>query len=319
MMRHILLGTVGLLLACGLAAAQTTQQPHGRSVAAGQAATAPAFTTPEQGFAALAEAAQHEDADALARVIGEQGRQLLRSGDPVDDAASLRRFAAAYAERHEIRLVSPGRAILDVGNDQWPLPIPMVLQRGAWRFDVAAGAREIADRRIGRNELDTIATLRAIVDAQDEYAAGAGRDGAFRTYARSFASSPGRRDGLYWEAAPNEPVSPLGPLVAQASAGGYRLGAHDAPQPFHGYFFRILDAQGVAAPGGAMSYVVDGRLIGGFGVVAWPAEWGASGIMTFLVNQAGDVFQQNLGRDTARIAAGIRAYDPGRGWQVVPQ
>ena len=184
---------------------------------------------------------------------------------------------------------------------------------------VSHGAQELVDRRIGRNELDTIEVLRAIVDAQDEYARTAGRQGAFRAYARRFFSAPGTRDGLYWPAAEGEPESPLGPLLAAASAGGYARsrGPDGAPRPFHGYLFRILEAQGPAASGGAMSYVVDGRMIGGFGVIAVPAEYGVSGIQTFLASHAGTVYQRNLGPDTARIARGITAFDPGPGWERV--
>jgi len=208
-----------------------------------------------------------------------------------------------------------------VGADAWPLPMPMVQRGGAWRFAAAAGAQEIIDRRIGRNELDTIETLRAIVDAQAEFAATAGRQGAFRTYARRFFSTPGTRDGLYWATAPGEAQSPLGPLAAAASTGGYGLaGRGDGPpQPFHGYFFRILESQGPSAPGGAFDYVVNGRMIGGFAVLAVPAQYGVSGIQSFIVNHQGVVYQGNLGPETTRIARGITAFDPGPGWSAVPE
>ena len=210
--------------------------------------------------------------------------------------------------------------MIQVGPDAWPLPIPMVQRGGGWRFDARQGAEEIVTRRIGRNELDTIETLRAIVDAQDDYARTAGRQGAFHAYARRFFSTPGQRDGLFWATREGERPSPLGPLLAAASGGAYgapRPG--DAPRPYNGYFFRILEAQGPAAPGGAMDYVVNGRMIGGFGVVAWPVEYGRSGIKTFIVSHRGVVYERDLGPDTARTVRGITAFDPGEGWRAVPE
>lgn len=278
------------------------------------------FTSPEAGFAALADAARRQDPQRLVRVLGEEGRRLLRTGDRASDAAALARFAAAYDEKHEILRAAPDRAVLQVGQDAWPLPIPMVQRSGAWRFDPRQGTEEILTRRIGRNELDTIETLRAIVDAQDEYARTAGRQGGFMAYARRFFSTPGQRDGLFWATGPDEPPSPLGPLVAAASAGSYgtrRPG--DAPQPVNGYLFRILEAQGPAAPGGAMEFVVTGRMIGGFGVIAWPVQYGRSGIKTFIVSHRGDVHERDLGPETARIVARIDAFDPGEGWVWVPE
>lgn len=211
-----------------------------------------------------------------------------------------------------------GRALLQVGNDDWLLPIPMRQRGGSWRFDAREGASEIVNRRIGRNELDTIQTLRAVVDAQDEYARTAGLQATFRVYARRFVSSPVQHDGLYWETAPNESPSPLGPFVAAASAGGYRLlQPGDPPRPINGYLFRILEAQGPSAPGGAMSYVLGGRMLGGFAVIAWPVEYGSSGIQTFMVSHDGEVWQRDFGRDTARIVRSIAAFDPSKAWSRV--
>jgi hypothetical protein len=273
------------------------------------------FPTPEEGFAALAEAVRAQDVPRMIRILGVDARPLIGSGDPAADRAVRERFAAAYAAKHEIQRPTPDRAELQVGEDGWPMPIPMLRRRGVWRFDAAAGAQELVRRRIGRNELDTIETLRAIADAQDEYARGAGRQGGFRTYARRFFSRPGARDGLYWPSAEGEPESPLGPLAATASAGGYaRARQGDEPRPYHGYFFRILEGQGPAAPGGAMDYVVNGRMIGGFAVIAWPARHGASGIKTFLISHHGSVWERDLGPRTAAIAGGITRFDPGEGW-----
>jgi len=198
------------------------------------------FATPEAGFAALAEAARRQDVRALTRVLGEEGRSLLRSGDRASDAEALARFAAAYDAKAEILRPAPDRAVVQVGADAWPLPIPMIRQGNAWRFDARQGAEEVVTRRIGRNELDTIGTLRAIVDAQDDYARGPGRQGAFRVYARRFFSTPGRHDGLFWATGEGEEPSPLGPLVAAASAGAYGRQQPATCRGSHGYLFRML-------------------------------------------------------------------------------
>jgi hypothetical protein len=279
------------------------------------------FRSPESGFAAMAAAARAHDERRLLRVLGSEARRLIRSGDPAADRAARERFAAAYAVKAEILQPTADTAILQVGDDGWPLPIPMVRRGGVWRFDARQGVQEMVNRHIGRNELDTIEVLHAIIAAQDEYARTVGRQGAFSSYARRFFSTPGTHDGLYWPAAAGEPESPLGPLAAAASSGGYGTGRvpDDKPKPFHGYLFRILEAQGPATSGGAMDYVVGERMIGGFGVIAVPAEYGVSGIQTFLVSHAGTVYQRNLGPDTARIARGITAFDPGPGWEKVPE
>jgi len=303
--RRLGLGLVtGLLLGAGPAGGRQTPP------------AATAFPTPEAGFAALAAACRAHDERAMIRVLGAAADRLVRSGDAVADRAARDRFAAAYAATHEIQRPAADRAVLLVGEDGWPLPIPMVARGGRWRFDARQGAQELVDRRIGRNELDTIEALRAIAQAQDEYARTAGRQGAFRVYARRFFSSPGQRDGLYWPSTAGEPESPLGPLAAAASAGGYsQRQAGDAPHPFHGYLFRMLERQGAAAPGGALDYVVDGKMIGGFAVLAWPARYGSTGVMSFMASHDGTVWERDLGPETARIAPGIMAFDPGPGWR----
>ncbi|WP_424814310.1 DUF2950 domain-containing protein [Roseococcus sp. YIM B11640] len=325
MIRTLLRGGMAASFATGLAWAQAPVQTPAEAPAAAPAPVETpqprpprAYRTPEEGFAALADAARRANVGALAVVMGDVGVRLLRSGDRVADAATLRNFAAAYDAKREILRSSPDRATIQVGEDGWPLPIPMVQRGGSWRFDARAGSREIVDRRIGHNELDTIETLRAIVDAQQDFAATAGRQGAFRTYARRFFSTPGQRDGLYWETQPGQPESPLGPVMAAASSGGYARTPGDRPQPYHGYLFRILESQGPSAPGGAMDYVVNGRMIGGFAVIASPAIYGASGIMTFMAGHDGTVWQKDLGPGTAREAAGITSFDPGEGWARVP-
>lgn len=314
------------MLAAGLIAllsgGPVLAQPDPAAPAAPAPAPQPAqpqrFAAPEAGFSALAEAARRQDVRALTRVLGEEGRRLLRTGDQASDAAALARFAAAYDAKNEILRPTPDRAIVQVGADAWPLPIPMIRRGDAWRFDAQQGAAEIVTRRIGRNELDTIETLRAIVDAQDDYARGAGQQGAFQSYARRFFSTPGQHDGLFWATAEGEPPSPLGPLVAAASAGSYgRRQPGDTPQPLNGYLFRILEAQGPNADGGAMEFVVNGRMIGGFGVVAWPVAYGRSGIKTFIVSHAGVVYERDLGPETAQQAARITAFNPGARWHRV--
>jgi len=200
-------------------------------------------------------------------------------------------------------------AVLHVGADDWPLPIPIVREADGWRFDTAAGKEELLNRRIGRNELTAIAVCRAYVNAQKEFAR------RFHAYAQSLRSTPGKRDGLYWEAADHD-VSPLGPFVASAAAEGYRVReAGEAPAPYHGYFFRILTAQGPHAPGGAREYVKEGQMTGGFALVAWPADHGSSGVMTFLVDEQGVVFQKDLGEGTTEAAKAMTAYDPDASWE----
>lgn len=324
MSRTALIGGFAAFLAASAAWAQAPAPAPGEPPAqARPAAPRPllpaSFATPEEGFAALVAALRAPGDRPALRVLGTAGARLIRSGDAVADRAARQRFLASYDEKAEILRPNPDRAELLVGNDRWPLPLPMLRQGGTWRFDSAAATQEIVDRRIGRNELDTIDVLREVVQAQDEFARGAGRSGALRAYARRFFSTPGQRDGLYWATGPDEPPSPLGPLAAAASAGGYARGAGDRPQPFHGYLFRMLEAQGPAAPGGAMDYVVNGRMIGGFAVVAWPARYGVSGIKTFMVGHDGQVWESDLGPNTAREAAAMTAFNPGPGWTRVAE
>jgi hypothetical protein len=200
---------------------------------------------------------------------------------------------------------------LFLGKKHWPFPVPLLKEQGGWRFDTAAGREEIMERRIGENELNTIEVLRALVRAQKEYAAADRNSDRIPEYAQKLVSSPGRRDGLYWKAEGCK-ISPVGPLLAGAEAGA-------AARPFHGYYFKVLTAQGASAPGGAQDYMVKGRLMLGFGAAAFPAKYGSSGLMTFMVNQRGAVYQKDLGPDTAKLAEGMTAYDPGEGWQAAPE
>jgi hypothetical protein len=321
LLRHparLVLLTGLLLLPPADAGAQQTATPPGSAPTSEQApqpVPPQAFRSPEDGFAAFAAAMRAHDERALLRILGTAGRRLVRSGDPVADREVRERFRAAYDEQAEIRRPAPDRAVLQLGADGWPLPIPMLRRDGNWRFDARQGEQALIDRRVGRNELDTIETLRAIAEAQDEYARTTGRAGALLSYARRFFSTPGQRDGLFWPTAENEPPSPLGPLLAAASVGGYaRPQPGDAPQPLRGYYFRILEGQGPAAPGGAFDYVVNGRMIGGFAVLAVPARYRSTGIKTFMISHHGDVWEADLGPETERRARRIDRFDPGPGW-----
>jgi len=285
--------------------------------AAAPASGQPTFPTPAAAASALADAARSDDPRALDAVLGAKGAAALASGDPVADRRDRARFAAAYDLKHEIsQPAADGRAFLVIGDDGWQFPAPLVQRGSGWAFDMAAGRDELTSRRIGRNELDTIQTLRAIVDAQREYAAGDPDGNGFNDYARRFVSSEGKKDGLFWPTADNEPPSPLGPLLGKAAQEGYAKSAQgNQPTPYHGYRYRILTAQGVKAPGGAYSYLVGEKLLGGFAVVAYPAKYGASGVMTFVVNHDGTVYEKNLGKNTESVASGMRRYNPDAGWK----
>ncbi len=253
------------------------------------------------------------------KIFGSGGGKLVRSGDPVADRNGRARFAAAYGEMHKIDPEGADKAVLLIGKEEWPFPIPLVKAGDGWRFDTKAGREEILNRRIGRNELNAIEVCRAFVEAEREYKAGDPLGDGTHDYAQHFISRADRHDGLYWEVAAGEKPSPMGPLVANARAQGY--GARKTkgkPAPYHGYYYKILTRQGPHAPGGAQDYVVGGHMVGGFALVAFPATYGASGIMTFLVNQQGVVYQRNLGRNGAPAARAITEYDPDEGWKPVP-
>jgi DUF2950 family protein len=287
----------------------------GASFAAGPLQTT--FATPEQGFEALAEALRTGSVRELIKILGPEGETLVQSGDPVEDKHIREQFMELYYEADKIVLDGSDRAILEIGKNEWPLPIPMVKEGSAWRFDTAAGKEEILDRRIGRNELSAIQVCHAYVDAQREYASKDRNGDGFDEYAQKFASTPGKHDGLYWPAAESEEESPLGPLVASAQAVGYKVRSpqQETSAPYYGYYYRILDGQGNHAAGGAYDYIVKGHMIGGFALIAFPAQYDVSGIMTFIVNQDGIVYQKDLGPKTAELAAAITRYDPDATWK----
>ncbi|MGA9195243.1 MAG: DUF2950 domain-containing protein [Pseudolabrys sp.] len=283
--------------------------------AASIASAQQAFKTPDEAASALVSAAKTNDMKAFATVLGPDGDDIVSSGDVVADAATRQKFVAAYDAKHQMTMEGDNKAILIIGQEDFPLPIPLVRKDGMWRFDTAAGREEILARRIGKNELDAIQASLAYVDAQNDYAEKDRTGAGVGTYAQRIISQPGKKDGLYWPTAQGEEASPLGELVAQATAQGYRVGG--GRTPFHGYYFKILTEQGPAAAGGELDYVVRGKMIGGFALVAYPAEYGNSGVMTFLVNHAGTVFQKDLGPDTARLAERMTSFNPDKTWQEV--
>jgi len=276
------------------------------------------FETPEAAVTALSRAVAATNRTVLGSILGPAARDLVNP-DEVQGAFEFAEFAAAFNITNRLVRESDSRATLEVGPQAWPFPIPLQKVNDGWQFDTAAGTEELLNRRIGRNELDLLRVMRAYVHAQREYAS-RDRDGdEVREYAQKLLSSPGQTDGLYWRPAVNGEISPFGPLVAFAQGEGYgqKSSARESgPRPFHGYLFKLLTKQGKNAPGGKYDYVINGNMIGGFALVAWPAEYGESGIMTFIVNQQGRVYQKDLGKDTDRTAPKIEAYDPDKSWQI---
>jgi hypothetical protein len=271
------------------------------------------FPSPEDAAAALVAAAKSGETKDFVKVLGRDGADIVESGDMVADNETRQRFVAAYDEKHSVAVDGDKKATLILGKDDFPFPIPLYHKKTGWAFDTAAGRIEILYRRIGRNELDAIQTSLALVDAENEYAdkdRGAGPG----VYAQRIVSSPGKKDGLYWPSDSDQ--SPLGELAAEASAEGYEVGSGE-PQPYHGYYYRILTRQGPNAPGGEMDYVVNGKMIGGFALVAYPAEYGNSGVMTFVVNHRGTVYQKDLGELSEAIAKRMKAFDPDQTWKKV--
>ena len=271
------------------------------------------YKTPEDAAAALAAAVKSGPGDIL-KVLGRAAEDIVSSGDEVADNDIRQRFTSMYDAKHGIKAEGNKTATLILGPDDFPFPIPLLNTKTGWAFDTDEGRIEVLRRRIGRNELDAIQTALAYVDAQNEYADTDRGEGA-GVYAQRFLSTPGKKDGLFWR--DDSDPSPLGALVAEASAEGYKQGTGEGPAPYHGYYFRILKGQGSDAAGGALNYVVKGKMIGGFGLIAWPAKYGNSGVMTFLVNHAGTVYQKDLGNRTAVIAERTTLFDPDQTWKKV--
>jgi hypothetical protein len=268
------------------------------------------FASLDEAVNALVAALRAADRKALVEILGPQGNPLVWSGDDVADRAAFQRFTAEYDRAHRLE-GGGGKVVLYVGEDDFPFPIPLVPDGPRWLWDTDAGDDELLNRRIGENELSTIQVCLAYVDAQREYYS---RGQGLLEYAQRLESTKGKHDGLFWEARPGESESPLGPLVARARAAGYPLPPRGVAVPYHGYYYRILFAQGPDAPGGAYDFIVRGHMIGGFGLVAYPAIYGSSGIMTFIVNQDGVVYQKDLGPKTAQVANTIKTYNPDKAW-----
>lgn len=314
-----------LLLLIAVAGLLATQPGRGLFAATTDTKNSPAspadkaqlFASPDEAVKALQAAVNADDTKALGVLFGPGVKQII-SGDQVQDAKELAAFAKIMKESCDLSKEGDSKIVLNLGTENWPFPIPLVKQAdGQWYFDTLAGKEEIVNRRVGANELNAIAICRAYVGAQRQYAS-ADRDGSeVLKYAQKIKSTPGKKDGLYWEAPENEEQSPFGPLVESSYDEGYGKNKEAAtPEPYHGYFFKVIKAQGSAAPGGAYNYVINGNMIAGFALVAWPANFGQSGVMTFIVNQQGKVYQKSLGEKTSEIVKNL-TYNPDKSWTLV--
>jgi hypothetical protein len=271
------------------------------------------FANPDEATGALATAVKSGMKQNILKVLGVDGEDIISSGDDVADTDARNKFVAAYDAKHSVK-VDGKKASLIIGADDFAFPIPLIHRKTGWEFDTDEGRQEVLYRRIGRNELDAIQTCLAFVDAENEYAEKDRGDGV-GLYAQRIVSSPGKKDGLYWPSDNND--SPLGQLAADASAEGYKAGSE--PQPYHGYYYRILTQQGASAPGGALNYVVKGKMIGGFALVAYPADYGNSGVMTFMVSHTGTVYQRDLGENTEARVKSMTSFDPDKTWSKVEE
>ena len=317
---------VALFLAAGLFAVAPT--------AHAQSPSQSTFSSADDALRALVSAAKAKDRDALAKIFGPDYDQLL-SGDDVEDAKDRDEFAVAVGESAQLQIIDNSRYTVTVGKDNWPTPIPLVQNHGKWFFDTKAGLDEVINRRVGEDELSAIATCRTYAVAQWEYYTEGDWDhDGVAEYAQKLISTPGAHNGLYWETSEDDNPSPLGKLIAAASAEGYTptqksldatgKGGSEKEQtaldrePYHGYYFKILTRQGAHAPGGKYSYIINGNMIAGYALVAYPDRWGNSGVMTFIINQQGRVYQKNLGPNTAKVASAMTEYDPDTTWKLVP-
>jgi Protein of unknown function (DUF2950) len=308
---ELLLTTMLAALALLSGCAKSTHHAPARG-----AITQASFATPEEAVTALVAAGERHDVDALNELLGRGTADLVSSGDPVADRRAREAFLARYRAYHELISGGPNDLVLVVGEDRWPFAIPLVRTDGRWFWDGAAGAPELVSQRIDANQRRTIEVMRSFVHAERTYAA-VGHDGAPPgVYAQKLRSTPGKRDGLYWETRDGEPQSPAGPLLAAAAAEGYAVGA-GRRAPFHGYVYRLLTSQGANASDGARDYIENGKLTGGFAALAYPDSYGSSGVMTFMVNQDGVVWQRDLGKDTAAAAAAIKGFNPDDRWTPI--
>ena len=310
---HILLAT---LISAPLMA-QAEAQPLAEALpAVVNTVAAKSFSNPDDATKALLEVLASKDNAQLIALFGSQDAELLSSGDDVQDGNNRAEFVALAQEKMRLETSGEDKAILHVGNNDWPFPIQLVKTGEGWQFDAAQGRQEILNRRIGRNELSTVAAMHGYVEAQFEYANLDRDNDGVAEYAQKLRSDPGKFDGLFWEVGEGQPQSPLGPLFAQAKAEGYKAPeATEQSTPFHGYYYRILTQQGAAAPGGKYDYIINGNMLAGFGLVAFPAQYGASGIMTFVVNHQGKVYQKDLGPKTLEAVEKLNEYNPDSTWE----
>jgi hypothetical protein len=273
------------------------------------------YASPEEAVKELALAIKGGDQKVLLSILGQDAKAIVQSGDAVADKAARERFVKSYEEANKLAKPDAATALLSVGKDDWPFPIPVVKEAAGWRFDAKAGREEILNRRIGRNELAVIQVLQAYVDAQREYYLRNPQGDKLLHYAQKISSAQGKRDGLYYPTKAGEKPSPLGPLVDTAKAEGYKKGEGGKPVPYHGYYYRILKGHGPDAPRGAYDYVAKGKMIGGFAMVAWPASYENSGVMTFMVSDDGAVYEKDLGPNTATAVQKIAKFDPDKSWR----
>jgi Protein of unknown function (DUF2950) len=309
MKRYPALSLSGLIIAAALSLAipNSNAAPPGKT-----------FSSPEDAVHALTTAVNARDTNALTAIFGPSFEDVV-SPDPVQAENELTQFAANLNASNHLSHVNANRCVLETGEDSWPFPIPIVRTNGSWFFDTDAGKDEIINRRIGENELFALKAIRAGAEAQREYAAKDHDGDEVREFAQRILSSPGKKDGLYWSPDIDGEISPLGPGFAAAQREGYLKDEQsDEPQPLHGYLFKILTRQGKHAPGGAYDYIINGNMIGGFALVAWPSDYGDTGIMTFIINQQGKVYQKDLGKDTESIVKKMKAYDLDPSWTRSP-
>jgi len=295
------LAAAAILVAGCLPARTMAQQPGQKT-----------FPSAQEASSALLTAAQNNDEKALLEILGPDAKDIVSSGDETQDAENRANFVQRYQEMHRLVKEPDGTTTLYAGAENWPMPIPLVNKGNSWYFDTAAGKKEILYRRVGRNEISTIRVCQELVAAEKEYSSAHNGE-----YAQKFLSSEGQQDGLYWKAGNGEPPSPIGPLVAQAVAEGYSPTHDGSPAtPYRGYLYRILTRQGVSAKGGAKSYIADGKMTGGFALLAYPAEYRSSGVMTFIVGADGVVYRKDLGPNTAAIAKALKSYNPDATWKM---
>jgi len=293
------LAAVAILLTACLPARSLAQQPGQKT-----------FSSPEEASNALVTAAQNNDEKAMLEILGPDGKQIVSSGDEAEDAESRAHFVQRYQQMHRLVKEPDGTTVLYIGAENWPTPIPLVNNSSSWYFDTEAGKKEILYRRVGRNEISAISVCQELVAAQKEY-----YSAQHNEYAQKIYSDEGQHNGLYWKGAEGETQSPIGPLVASAFAKGSAKSEIAAPTPYRGYYYHILTRQGKNGPGGAKSYIVNGKMTEGFAFVAYPAEYRSSGVMTFIVNEEGVVYQKDLGKKTEALAKGMKEYDPNSSWQ----